>query len=193
MCHFRLIDTIIFLFGGILFWISILIGIIEGYSQTRIPLYGFILFFICYVLYLVFFFEMWENKILCSHCPYYAFQEERRLHCYANAGIYKLWPYNPAPMNKSEQLQFLIGFGLFYIIPAIFLLWAKSYVALAFSSVLIILWIVIMQLTSCKKCPNFSCPLNRVSKDVIDEYLRRNPVMGKAWKDSGYELDKKKM
>jgi hypothetical protein len=31
--------------------------------------------------------------------------------------------------------------------------------------------------------------LNRVSKPVINEYLRKNHVMRKAWEDSGWQLD----
>lgn len=189
LCHFQVKDTSLFIIGGIGFWTAIIIGIIQGYQRSTLPIGGLIAFFAIYVAYLAFFFQIWENKILCSHCPYYAFTDGKRLSCYANAGIYKLWPYNPTPMTKSEQIQFLIGFGMFYIIPTIFLIWAKSYLAFGIASAFFITWITIMQLSSCKKCPNFSCPLSRVSKEVMDKYLQKNEVMRKAWEEAGYQLD----
>jgi hypothetical protein len=36
---------------------------------------------------------------------------------------------------------------------------------------------------------NFSCPLNVVPKEVVDEYLRRNPVMRRAWLAHGWHLE----
>jgi hypothetical protein len=41
----------------------------------------------------------------------------------------------------------------------------------------------------CRNCVNFSCPLNTVAKPVIDEYLKKNDVMRKAWEESGWPLD----
>jgi hypothetical protein len=41
----------------------------------------------------------------------------------------------------------------------------------------------------CTSCVNFSCPLNKVSKPIIDEYLRKNDVMREAWERSGWQLD----
>ena len=45
-----------------------------------------------------------------------------------------------------------------------------------------------MHYLSCSKCPNFSCPLNWVPKNNVDEYLKKNPVMRKAWEENGYIL-----
>ena len=41
---------------------------------------------------------------------------------------------------------------------------------------------------TCVRCVNFSCPLNRVPKPVVDAYLRRNPVMRTAWEEGRYQL-----
>ena len=41
----------------------------------------------------------------------------------------------------------------------------------------------------CSRCVNLSCPLNRVPKAIVDEYLERNPVMKGAWERSGYKLE----
>ena len=40
----------------------------------------------------------------------------------------------------------------------------------------------------CVKCVNLSCVMNKVPKEVADEYLRRNPSMLELWKECGYEL-----
>ena len=37
------------------------------------------------------------------------------------------------------------------------------------------------------KCVNFSCLFNRVPKEVVDEYLKKNEVMRKAWEEAGYK------
>ena len=37
----------------------------------------------------------------------------------------------------------------------------------------------------CSKCVNFSCPLNRVPKSMVDVYLDKNPVMKEAWAKRG--------
>ena len=41
----------------------------------------------------------------------------------------------------------------------------------------------------CSTCVNFSCPLNTVPKTVVDEYLKKNDVMRKAWEESGWVID----
>lgn len=45
-----------------------------------------------------------------------------------------------------------------------------------------------LQKYTCSKCINFSCLLNRVPKEVVDEYLKRNPIMRKAWKENGWQI-----
>ena len=40
----------------------------------------------------------------------------------------------------------------------------------------------------CSKCVNFSCPLNTVSKPLVDSYLKNNDIMREAWVRSGYRL-----
>jgi hypothetical protein len=189
MCRFQLKDMAIFMTAVLVFWAAAVTGILFGYRQDQLPLWGLISFFVSYVVYIGVFLQVWENKILCSHCPQYAFTEDKRLSCYANAGLLKLWPYNPAPMTTSERIQFLIGLAFFYIIPAVFLIWGKIWLFLGLTGAFYVGWIIILQNSSCKKCPNFSCPLNRVSKETVDEYLRKNTVMQEAWVNAGYQLN----
>jgi hypothetical protein len=40
----------------------------------------------------------------------------------------------------------------------------------------------------CSRCVNFSCPMNTVPKTAIDEYLKKNDVMRKAWEESGWSI-----
>jgi hypothetical protein len=142
-----------------------------------------------YIGYLIFFFQVWENKILCSHCPYYAFVDSKHVKCYANYGIYKAWKYNPAPMTTSEKVQFLIGITLFAGIPLILFLIIRLYAYFWISLVLTLAWVISMHFLSCSKCPNLSCPLNHVPKEVMDEYLKQNSIMRKAWEEVGYVID----
>ncbi len=130
--------------------------------------------------FMIFFFTLWEIRILCSHCPYYA-EKGRVLHCIANYGSLKVWKYHPEPMSKSEKVQLIIGFIILCGYPFPFLILGGQYI-LAFLA----LWGGIMffwtlQKYTCSKCINFSCPLNRVSKEVVEEFLKRNSVMRKAW------------
>lgn len=188
MCRFDIMDLIYFLIPVLGNWIVWVIGIIQGFIIGGLSIIQLIFFFASYIGYLVFFFQFWENKILCSHCPYYAFEDENSVKCYANYGIRKAWKYNPAPMSRSEKIQFLISISIFAGYPAIFLVIGGMYIYAVISLIFALLWIISMHYLSCSKCPNFSCPLNNVPKNVVDEYLRKNHVMRKVWEENGYLL-----
>jgi len=160
MCKFDIKDTIYFMIPVLSTWVVWVIGILHGFISGRLNTLQLIFIFSSYIGYLVFFFQVWENKILCSHCPYYAFEDKKKVKCYANYGIYKAWKYDPAPMSRSEKIQFIIGISIFAAIPLIFLLLAKMYIYFGITLIFSIIWIVSMHFLSCSKCPNFSCPLN---------------------------------
>ncbi len=189
MCKFDIKDTIYFIIPVLSAWIAMVAGILHGFISGGLNTFQVVFFFSSYIAYLAFFFQVWENKILCSHCPYYAFEVEKKIKCYANYGIYKAWKYNPAPMSRSEKIQFIIGISLFAGYPLVFLFLAQMYIYFGISLILSIIWIVSMHFLSCSKCPNFSCPLNTVPKNIVDEYLRHNIVMRKAWEGQGYIID----
>jgi hypothetical protein len=134
----------------------------------------------------VFFFVFWEIRILCSHCPYYA-EEGLILHCIANYGTLKVWKYHPEPMSKSEKVQLIIGFAIFVGYPFPFLLLGGQFIMafLAAWGALIFFWT--LKKDVCSVCVNFSCPLNSVPGEIVYEYLKRNPVMGKSWEESGWQ------
>ena len=97
-CHYSSADLFRFVGTFLLFAVPGLVGmILAGYGWYIPGWAGF----------MVLFFSLWEIRILCSHCPYYA-EGDRILHCIANYGVFKLWKYPPEPMNRWETTLFLI-------------------------------------------------------------------------------------
>ena len=146
-----------------------------------------------------------ETRILCSHCPYYS-EEGKILHCLANHGFFKFSKYHPEPMNKTERILLQIGFVLFALVPIsnqivniiIISLDRGSYGYIYYVGIWILLGLTIITIIYafytlftkiCTICVNFSCPFNGVPEKIVDEYLRKNPTMMKAWMDCGYILD----
>ena len=171
--------------GGVFTRIWWPIGVLIGY---------FTLFFIV------------ETRILCSHCPYYS-REGVMLHCLANHGFIKYARYHPEPMNLFERVLLIIGFVLFATIPlagqvpsivavasnlpggrTIFI---TLLILLGFSIVGVIFSFTFLFTRICTKCVNFSCPFNKVPKELVDSYLDKNPNMKSAWLEHGYKEDPK--
>lgn len=161
---------------------------------------------IAYIVYFLVMFNVFEIRFLCSHCPYYA-EAGNVLHCLANHGSFKFWRYHPEPLNKFEQFMMYVLLGtIFFIFPLAITsygLWtvATQYASFGLLPLLGLAGLSIGMLATslsfvsslkrfyCTQCVNFSCPLNTVSKPVVDAYLKRNPVMREAWEASGYTLD----
>lgn len=138
--------------------------------------------------YMIFFFFVWEARVLCSHCPFWA-EDTRVLHCLANHGVIKLWRYRPGPMSRSEGVQFLVGAGVLILFPFPFMLLGSQYVLALATLAGMTAFAFSLVKNICPRCINFSCPLNGVPKATVDAYLRQNPVMRRAWEESGYQLD----
>jgi hypothetical protein len=178
-CRFRAGDLFHFLgmFGG--FALPAAIGVsLGGYGPWLLGWVAFCLIF----------FEFWEIRILCSHCPYYA-EKSYTLHCIANYSSLKVWKYRPGPMSRSEKIQLWIGFVILSGYPFPFLLLSRQF-ALAFVALWgLVLFFWTLQKYTCSQCVNFSCPLNRVPKEIVDQYLRRNPVMRQPWEAHGWQVE----
>jgi len=146
-----------------------------------------------------------ETRVLCSHCPYWA-EDSKTLHCWALTGSPKIWRYRPEPMNSLEKATLIAFFSFLTAFPAMaegYGIWfmATNYSEFGLYALLGMIGItiatalaagqffVILKYHYCSKCVNFSCPLNHVPKPMVDEYLRKNPVMREAWEKSGYRLD----
>ncbi|MFX1364974.1 MAG: hypothetical protein ACFFCE_15900 [Promethearchaeota archaeon] len=178
ICHFHRKYLLSFLGFFFAFAITAFVGvIIAGYGWFLLGWIGFWLFF----------FEFWEIRILCSHCPFYA-EEGKTLHCIANYGSFKLWKFHPEPMNLSEKIQLLIGFIILVGYPLIFLILDAQTIFLIICIIEISIFFIFLITKRCGNCLNFSCPLNRVKKEIVDCFLKKNPVMGMAWKDKGYKI-----
>jgi hypothetical protein len=180
ICHFNRKYLISFLGLFLVFAITAFIGVI---------LAGFGWFLLGWVGFWILFFEFWEIRILCSHCPFYA-EEGKTLHCIANYSSLKIWKYHPEPMNTSEKIQLIGGFIILFGYPLLFLILGRQFLILIISIIEIFVFFGFVSLRRCNKCANFSCPLNRVDKECIDIFLENNPIMRKAWEESGYKLSK---
>lgn len=178
ICHFHSKHLISFLGFFFIFAVTASIGVIlAGYGWYLLGWIGFWLFF----------FEVWEIRILCSHCPYYT-EEGRILHCIANYSSLKLWKYRPEPMNLSEKIQLFIGFAILVGYPLIFMILDSQFIFLVVSIIEIFIFFSFLMVKRCGNCLNFSCPFNHVKKEVIDSFLKKNPVMREAWEDKGYKI-----
>lgn len=178
-CRFNWNDLLYFLALFATPAISAIVGMLQG---------GFRVYLIGWAGYAVFFFFVWEARILCSHCPYWA-EQGRVLHCLANHGVLKIWRYRPEPMSLWEKIQFLVGAGLLILYPLPFLIIGKQYMYALIMFFGVIAFIFSLRKHICTRCVNFSCPLNGVPKIVVDAYLRGNPVMLEAWQAKGYKLE----
>lgn len=178
MCRFESRDLVHFLMLLLPFAVTVIAGTIRAR-------YGMLLFW--WLAYSIFFFFVWEARVLCRHCPMWA-EESRVLHCHANSGVVEIWKYEPGPMSKSEQVQFLLGGLIWFAFPFVFLLIGREYLLIFIGLASAVSGIYSLWRSVCSRCINFSCPLNNLRKEYVDAYLRRNPAIRAAWERSGYRL-----
>lgn len=152
-------------------------------SAAGMILSGFAWGLVLWAGYMLVFFNIWEAKVLCSHCPYYA-GKGRTLRCPANYGVVKLWQYQPGPMSRAEKIQFLVGAGLLLILPWPFLALGGEYLLLGLTIAGNLVFVFSLVRNICPRCVNFSCPLNRVPEEIQQSYLMKNPRIQEAWKKS---------
>jgi hypothetical protein len=179
MCRYETRDTTHFF----MIFLPLLVTSIGGVIASGL---GWCLF--GWLGYMLLFFFVWEARVLCSHCPYWA-EEGRVLKCHANYGVIKIWKYRPGPMSRSEQVQFIVGALLVVLIPFALLIIGREYLlaVIALSSGVsfgYLLWKNI-----CNRCVNFSCPLNNVPKEIKNQFLNQNPVMKQAWEETRFIID----
>ena len=163
MCRYERLDTLHFFMIILPFFVSSVGGMITaGYGWW---LFG-------WLAYMLFFFFVWEARVLCSHCPYWA-EEGRILHCHANYGVIKLWRYRPEPMSRSEQVQFIVGVLIFLLYPLVFTLMGGQYLLAGIELVCAASFGYLLYRNICNRCVNFSCPLNNVPEEVVKAYRER--------------------
>jgi hypothetical protein len=149
-----------------------------------------------YLAFLVFFFLIIEPRFTCSHCPYYA-EKTKILNCTANIISPKLWKYHPEPMNVYEKIGSTSGFVFFAFFPLATELYGILFLMTnpASTTILSLLTLCIISIASlgsiilffitflvyyCPYCINFSCPFNKAPKNLVDEYIEKNPIIKKA-------------
>jgi len=157
-----------------------------------------------YLAFSVVYFIFIEMLVLCSHCPYYN-RKGKLLYCQSSKhGMPKIWKYKPGPLNNIEKAVTIIGMIFFLGFPTIAIsiglgvLWSSGILEIWQVAIILVLdiltvifgfnFIFRLKKSVCSQCINFSCPLNKVSKEIVDAYLRKNPVMKEAWEEAGYQL-----
>lgn len=146
-------------------------------------------------------FTVIESWYLCRHCPFYA-KEGRTLTCITLQGMPRIWSYDSRPITRGEQIAMSVVGGfidLFPLLAGAYAIWVL-YSTGAEMLLLGMLGLTVIMLGAsvyfgkyladeyCIRCVNFSCVMNKVPKHLAGEYLRRNPLMRKAWEDWGYAL-----
>lgn len=180
MCRFDRKDIVNFFMIILPFGVTAIAGTIRA---------GYGWYLLLWFAYSLFFFFVWEARVLCRHCPYWA-EAGTILHCHANYGVIKLWKYQPGPMNKWEKTQFVIGALLWIGFPFTLLLLGQEYLLALIGVTTAVSGAFILRKNVCTRCINFSCPLNAVPKQLVDIYLGHNPDIQAAWESSGYRLEK---
>ncbi len=184
-CHPKIKYMIYFSSPLLITITSAIIGmILSGFELLTI-----ILMFAGWIVYALFFLNIWESRMVCNHCPYYANDSQRVLHCAIDKGKLKTSKYDPGPTSMSEKIQFLVGASILMFYPVPFLIVAGQFVALFFAILGVVSWIIVLQLKVCSDCINFACVLNRAPKSVRDAFFKRNPVIRKAWEEKGYKIE----
>ena len=172
MCRYERKDTLHFFMIILPFFVTAIGGVIRGgYGRW---LFGWLAF-------MLLFFFVWEARVLCSHCPYWA-EEGHVLHCHANYGVLKLWKYRPGPMSRSEKLQFLVGLVIFIGYPLVFLILGREYLLAGIALSSAASFVYLLRRNICIRCINFSCPLNNVDPANRQAFFERNPMIAQAWK-----------
>jgi hypothetical protein len=150
-----------------------------------------------YAVFVLLFFTVVETRLLCRHCPHYA-GGGVTIRCFANYGLLKLWRFQPGPMSRAEKAGLMVCFAVFGLYPVLTMAAGMRFLiekhgSYEFTPLLGLIglaianaasaasFIYLLNLFYCPRCVNFSCPLNGVPEDVVEEYLLRNPVMKNAW------------
>ncbi len=172
MCRYEKRDILHFFMIWLPFFGASIVGVIRA---------GYGWWLLGWLAYMLFFFFLWEARVLCSHCPYWA-GEGLMLRCPANYGVIKLWKYRPGPMSRAEQIQFLIGALLLLLIPIILMVAGKDYLTALIGLASAISFSYLLRRNICTRCINFSCPLNDVDSETQKAFFARNPSIAEAWK-----------
>jgi len=182
---------------------SLIIIALIGLSATAIIINNWWIFII-YILFIFLFFFVIEIRLTCIHCPYYA-ENTKRLSCPENFIAIKIWRFRPEPMSRFERIGsktcfiFIGGFpiiiqlyGIYYFIiqkSNVNLITLIGLIGIFIATIItLLIFAKIFLNLFCIKCINFSCPFNKVPKEIRNEYIKRNPILKSAWEKKGYKF-----
>lgn len=139
------------------------------------------LFIIPWIAFLLLYFGLIEIRVMCSHCPHYAEPETKALKCWANYGSPKIWRYRPGLMSLSEKIVFFSGLVIIFLYPIVIMAISKQIILLSAYVLYIFIGGYFMHNYMCKKCMNFACPLNSVTQETREKFMKHNSIISNAW------------
>lgn len=156
--------------------------------------------FILFVAVIVLNFAVIETWYLCRHCPFYE-KEGKTLDCITLKGLPRIWKFDIKPMSKSDKIGMTLVGGFIDLFPILIAGYATWVLFSTGAEPLLTVTMIGLTLLSliaagylekflrenfCMKCVNLSCMMNKVPKELKEEYLRKNPEMLKAWETCGH-------
>jgi len=118
--------------------------------------------------------DYFEALILCRHCPHYK-EEGNTLKCHANWGCPQIPAYNPRPMNRTEQIVWLISAAVIMFYWAPFFISGKQWIFLSWGATAAIVSVYQLVRTKCNRCYMLSCPLNTVPEETRQIFYKYYP------------------
>lgn len=160
VCHFNGRQLGLFILLFLPLFIAAGYGLWLFSPRLLVPWFGLIVSYFLFI----------EIRLMCSHCPHYAEPSLKSLKCWANYGAPKIWKYRPGPMTGMEKAGFFAGLLLILLPPVFFLLLQGRYIYAAGYSVVLIGWKMALRRWYCRRCINFSCPLNAVEESAREDF-----------------------
>jgi len=162
-CHFNPVQLLLF------YVITIPSFIIGGIALYDFGITSFVVWFVIFGSY----FLLIGIRVLCTHCPHYN-DSSFILKCRGNFGVPKLWKYRRGPMNNIEKGIMISGFIVIWGYPVIFISLMGKWILLAEYILSVILFFTLLRKLHCKRCINFTCPLNSVDIKIREEFLNNS-------------------
>ena len=128
----------------------------------------------------VVFFGYVEALVLCRHCPAYA-EPGSTLRCHANAGLPKFPKFSPRPLNRTEQVVWLLYVATLFLWFIPFFISSQQWLLLAINAAATLTFAWTLWRTQCNRCYNLSCPINRVPADVRERFFHHYPAFAEGW------------
>ena len=159
--------------------------------------------FLLFTIVIILNFTIIETRYLCRHCPFYE-KEGGSLECITLKGMPRIWKFDPSPIKLTERISMALVGGFIDIFPILmagYSTWVLYSTESSLFSIILMVGLTIISIIGagyleefigenyCKRCVNLSCMMNKVPKELKDEFLQKNPEMLKVWKACGYAIE----